>query len=63
MDERAFRKSSNFFRDLQGSRRSSFEDVCENQLFVRGSFSNNELVKSLFTLLKNNIAPGQIPFP
>lgn len=63
MDERCFRKSSHLFRDLQGSRRNSFEDASEGAYYLRGSFNNNDLVKSLFTLFMHNKGPGQVPFP
>lgn len=63
MDERCFRKSSHFYRDLQGSRRNSFEDVVENPYLLRGSFNNNDLVKSLFSLFIGNKNSGQVPFP
>lgn len=63
MDERCFRKTSNLYRDLQGSRRNSFEDPYENQLYSRQSFNNNELVKGLLTFILNNKPQNQIPFP
>lgn len=63
MDERWFRKSSNFIRDLQNSRRSSFEEVHENPLFMRASFNNSELIKNLYTYMMINKPQGTMPFP
>lgn len=63
MDDRCFRKSSHLFRDLQGSRRNSFEDPTDNAYLLRGSFNNNDLVKSLFSLFMSNKSTGQVPFP